>query len=187
MADFAGERVAARVVRHHRQERLAAGGVPALLGQRHVRRCRHGGVGEVPAAALRREAGSEVQAGARQGDRVRPRQPVSDRRLAAALSAAARVRASRQARLHVVPDLQRRRRRREHRLPGACATRRSAIARLLDADHARHERVPRHAAGAAAAGLGAAVHARSEAGRRAHLRARRRWSTHTTGDATSSC
>ena len=49
---------------------------------------RHGGGGEVPAAPLRREARSEVQARARQGDRVRPRQPVPDRRLAAALSAA---------------------------------------------------------------------------------------------------
>ena len=40
-------------------------------------------------------------------------------------------------------------------------------------DHPRHERVSGHAAGSAAAGLGAAVHARPEAGRRAHLRAER--------------
>ena len=69
LADFAGEPSLRDVVRHRRQERLADGGVPALLGQRHLRRRRHRGVGEVPAAALRREARSEVQAGARQGDR----------------------------------------------------------------------------------------------------------------------
>ena len=87
-----------------------------------------------------------------------------------------RVRQARQARLHLLPHVQRRRRRREHRVPAACATRRWATARVLDADRARHERLPRDAAGRAAAGLGAAVHARPEAGRRAHLRAERRWS-----------
>ena len=37
VADTARRGVAARVVRHGREERVAAGGVPALLGQRHVR------------------------------------------------------------------------------------------------------------------------------------------------------
>ena len=78
----------------------------------------HGGVGEVPPAALRREAGSEVQAAARQGDPVRRRQPVSDRRLAAAVSAAVRILASRETGLHLVSDLQRRCRGGEHRFPG---------------------------------------------------------------------
>ena len=86
IADFAGEASLQEVVRHHRQERLAPRGVPALLRQRHLRRCRHGGIGEVLPAAVRREEGSEVQGAARQGDQVRPRQPVSDRRVAAALS-----------------------------------------------------------------------------------------------------
>ncbi len=133
VADFDGEASLQRVVRHGRQAWLAARGVPALLGQRHLRRRRHRRRLEVPAAALRGEARSEVQAGARQGDPVRARQPVSLRRLAAALPAALRVRQARQARLHVVPHLQRRRRGREHRLPAASATRRSAIGRVLDA------------------------------------------------------
>ena len=35
--DFAGDRVAARLVRHRWQERLAPRGIPALLRQRHLR------------------------------------------------------------------------------------------------------------------------------------------------------
>ena len=108
---------------------------------------------------------------------VRPGQPVSDRRLAAALSAARRVRASRQARLHVVPHLQRRRGGGEHRLPGdvlpgarrrrGCST---PITRGMNAfivtQQGRRSRV------------GAAVHARPEAGRRADLRAGRAGHAH---------
>ena len=86
VVDFAGEQSLQRVVRHGRPQRLAPRGVPALLGQRDVRRRRDGGVGEVPAAHVRGEARPEVQAGARQRHPVRPRQPVPGRRLAAALS-----------------------------------------------------------------------------------------------------
>ena len=142
LVDFAGERSLRELVRHRRPQCLAAGGVPALLGQRHVRRRRHGGVGEVPAAALRREARPELQARARQGDRVRARQPVSDRRLAAALPAARRVSLTATPGLHLVPHVQRRCRGGEHRVPRACVIRRSAIGALLDADRARHERLP---------------------------------------------
>ena len=46
----------------------------------------------------RREEGSEIQGAARQGDQVRPRQPVSDRRVAAAVSEGAA------AGLHGLPD-----------------------------------------------------------------------------------
>ena len=114
----------------------------------------------LPAPALRREARSEVPSGARQGDPVRARQPVPDGRLAAALSAAPRVRQAWQARLHVVPDLQRRRRRREHRVPAAVlpGTGRRPPARRRPP---RHGRVPGHPAGPAAGRLGPAVHARS--------------------------
>ena len=69
-----------------------------------------------------------------------------------------------------LPHLQRRRRRREHRVPAAVlpgAGRRPGPRRGAP----RHGRVPGHPAGPAAGRLGAAVHARAEAGRRAHLRA----------------
>ena len=59
-------------------------------------------------------------------------------------------------------------------------------ARAARSDRPRHERVPRHAAGAAAAGLGAAAHARPAAGRRAHLRAEGARHAHDRR-ATSSC
>ena len=58
IADFAGEQITARMVRHHRPQRLAARGISALLRQRHLRRCRHGGVGEVLPASVCREEGS---------------------------------------------------------------------------------------------------------------------------------
>ena len=118
VADFAGERSLRGVVRHGRQKRLASRRVPALLGQRDVRRRRHRRVGEVPAAPVCREARSEIPAGARQGHPVRARQPVSDRRVASAVSTCGRAFDARPSRLHLVSDVQRRCRRREHRFPG---------------------------------------------------------------------
>ena len=188
IADFAGERVAARVVRHHRQERLAAGGVPALLGQRHVRRRRHRRVGEVPPAPLRREEGPEVQA-ARSTRRSRSSSTASIRSASgrSAIPLTQRVR-----RMHGMPDytsyrdLQRRRGGREHRFPAACATRRSAIARLLDPIIRGMNAfiVTQH--GPPQPGWGAAAHARPAAGG-ARTYEPKALVTHTTGDATSSC
>ena len=100
----------------------------------------------------------QLPAAARPGDRLRPGQPVSDRRLAAALSAT--IQPSRQPDYTALHHLQRRRRRREYPLPAAWSTRRSATTRVLRRDHAGDEHLPGHPAGRAAAGLGPAVHAR---------------------------
>ena len=124
VVDFAGERSLRDWYDTVGPQRVAPRGVPARLGQRHLRRWRDVAVREVPAAAVPREARPD---GTRPAlDRrhpVRPRQPVPDRRVAAALPAEERVLAPRQARLHVVPHVQRRRDGGERRLPGACATR----------------------------------------------------------------
>ena len=109
-----------------------------------------------------------------QGPPVRPRQPVPDRRLAAALPAEQGVLAPRQAGLHLVHHAQRRCRRREHQVPDHVlpgARRRRAGARC---DHPGDELVPRPAAGPAAAGLGPAIHAGPEARGRAHATSRTR-------------
>ena len=185
IADFAGEASLREVVRHHRQERLASRRVSALLRQRHVRRCRHRRIGEVLPASLRREEGSEIQGAARQGDQVRARQPVSDRRLAAALSEGPGRGAARAARLHRLRDVQRRCRGREHGfsadvLPGV---RRRAADR---SDHPRHERVHRHAARSATAGAGACS-TRSICSRPARAPTSRRRSSRTPPRPTSAC
>ncbi len=85
-----------------------------------------------------------------------------DRRLAATLSTAVRVRQARQAGLHVVHDVQRRRSGGEHRFPDHVLPDARRPPRA-GCDHARDERVSDHAARPAAARVGAAVHDRSQA------------------------
>ena len=179
-------RVAARLVRHRRQERLAARGVPALLGQRDVRRCRHRRGGEVPAAAVRREARSEIQAGARQGHRASS--STASIRSAPGRSAS---RCSRSSRITASPTTRR-------ILRSTTMSPRENIDFLLKCYQALGDErlldpitrgmnaflVTQQAA--AASRLGAAVHAGPQAGRRAHLRAGRAGDAHH-GDATSSC
>ncbi len=76
----------AALVRDGRPQRLAAGGIPALCGQCHVRRCRHGGGDAAAAAPLSGPARTALPAAAGAGDRFRAQQPISERRLAAALA-----------------------------------------------------------------------------------------------------
>ena len=76
----------APLVRHHRQERLALRGIPPLLRQRDLRRRRHGGSCTIPAARVPGATRPAIQSAARAGPPFRARQPVRQRRLAAALS-----------------------------------------------------------------------------------------------------
>ena len=118
--DFAGP-ADAQLVCDGRPQRLADGGIPALYRQCDVRRRRLVGSDAVSAAPLPRTARGEIPPRARPRDRLRPRQPISERRLAAAL--AARRSLSRLRRFH---HLQRRRRGGEYPLPDHGATARSA-------------------------------------------------------------
>ena len=138
--------------------------------------CRHGGVGEVPAAALRREAGPEVQAGARQGASafvLDSQYPIGawPQRFPLKHEFSHHGKPG----LHVVPDLQRRRGGREHRLPGAVLSgaRRRARARCRSPAGMNAFLVTQH--GPAAARLGAAVHARPAAGSARAPTSPRRW------------
>ena len=65
VVDFAGERSLKEWYDDSRKERLAAGRVSTLLGQRDVRRCGDGRVGEISPPLVHREARSEIPACAR--------------------------------------------------------------------------------------------------------------------------
>ena len=167
--------VAARVVRHHRQERLAARGVPALLGQRHLRRRWHGRGGAVPAAPL--SSRSAIRRTGRRSTRRSSSCSTASTRSAAGRSAirCARVRST------ASPTTRR-------SSPSTTTWRRENIdfllqcyqtlgdGRLLDAIARGMNAFLVHAAGPAAAGLGAAVHARAASPSARAPTSRRRWS-----------
>ena len=61
VADFAGDRSLREWYDTDRKERMASRRVSALLGQRHVRRCRNSRIGEVSPAPVCRKSRSEIR------------------------------------------------------------------------------------------------------------------------------
>ena len=153
----------AAVVCHHRPAGMAVGGISALLRQRHLRRRGHGQLRPVSASLLHGAEGRP--AGARRRDArggLHAREPIRQRRMAAALSAEDRPPLQGESRLYTLCDAERQCDAGEHTLPGQLL-RHAGPGAGEGACAQGHAPAARPAAAAAPGGMGRPVHPRRPA------------------------